>query len=410
MQVPAFMRTPGSNDELTIKATHTGIVFLGKKNEENKFESSGRYGKRYTGSKTCAVDINGGFWESKTALEEEVKASYRRFKGIKDVPAKNKKNATSAGSVVLNSRKEVETNGGNVDAISVINPDSKSLSVDPDKKIRKKAYKVKAVEVRHRLYNYINTQKGKKRLFFWTVSFPEGTPDNICHKLFNVWLTQLRKYNLLHDYLWIKERQDGKRAAPGKQPTHTLHFHIAIPHYLDVHKANAMMRGTLKTYAKRGDMPGTICNEKTGAIYFLPCISKYNGVHISKHKKTGKPINFAIKKGSKALAHYLTKYLTKKVNEDGTEEEETYEQLAWHNSRGFSCLFTGITFTIAEFQKCWLDMFLDRSRVFVMRFAVFVPWDKDGPPLPWVNHMYKLNSFTHSILDERRKKSTAAIS
>src|SRR5207245_2272494 len=119
-----------------------------------------------------------------------------------------------------------------------------------------KSYSVNKPQVRQRLFGIRNSQKGKKHMYFWTVSFPEGTPDDVCYKAFNTWLTSLRKPQLgkdgksrlppmLKEYLWITERQDGKR-APDKQPTNTLHFHIAIPHYMDVSKANGMMRGTLK--------------------------------------------------------------------------------------------------------------------------------------------------------------------
>lgn len=293
-----------------------------------------------------------------------------------------------------------------MNARSEIIPVAKNFGDENVKKVRAKSYTINRVEVRHRLYNYINTQKGKKRLFFWTVSFPEGTPDPVCHKLFNVWLTQLRRYGMLSEYLWIKERQDGKRASPDKLPTGTLHFHIAIPHYLDAYRANAMMKGTLKTYSKRGDMPGAVCDLRTGKVHYLPCIAHYNGVHIAKHKTTNRPINFAIKKGQKKLAHYLTKYLTKTVDEEtGKESDTTYEQLAWHNSRGFSALFTGVTFTISEFIRGGCSEFLNRCRVFPMRFATFIPW-LDGPPPKLLRHLYDLNTYIQTVNDERRKKQT----
>ena len=246
---------------------------------------------------------------------------------------------------------------------------------DNAKKSRKKCYTVNKKEVRQRLLGYINTQKGRKELYFWTVSFPKGTPDHICYQAFNTWLTALRQYKMLKDYLWVAERQTGDRITDGRAPTNTLHFHIAIPHYMNVQRANAMMRGTLKTFAKRGEIPYQP---------YHPQVKKYNGVDICKNRNTKRIVNFAVKKGSRALATYLTKYVTK--------NDETFEHLAWHNSRGFSCLFTAVTFTVAEFQQFKFGQFLNRVRVFDMNFAKFIPWLYGPPPL-LLDHLFKLNSY-----------------
>lgn len=359
-------KVPSGDSELKIKATHTGITFL----------TEGRYRKRYTGSKTCAVDIKGNFWVSANDLKKDIES------WVKD---KKKPRFESPRRVLVTNSEESSDK-----QISHENSETEPSSENTIKKKRKKSYSVHKVEVRHRLYSYINSQKGKKRLYFWTITFPEGTPDRVCHQIFNIWLTQLRKYNMLHDYLWIKERQDGKRAEPGKLPTNTLHFHIAIPHYLDMHKANAMMRGTLKTFSSRGEMPGAVCDVRTKKVHYLPCIANYNGVDIAKHRKTRKPINFAIKKGGYALANYLTKYVTK--------NDTQFEQLAWHNSRGFTAIFTGVTFTVAEFKKFEFHHFLDRTKIFEMRYAKFIPW-LYGPPPRFETHMYEVNTYTQIKLD-----------
>ncbi len=349
------------DSDLVIKASHTGITFLQQR----------RYKKRYTGSKQCAVDINGQLYLNAGDLDRVLE----RTKAPDKVRAKKKQGCPPALSKSCLFEKS-----------DPFDPDSAAISAvnsEPAKKPRKKSYSVNKKEVRGRLMGYINTQRGKKELYFWTISFPAKTPDAVCYQAFNTWLTSLRHYKMLKDYLWVAERQTGDRITDGRSPTNTLHFHIALPHYMNVQRANAMMRGTLKTLAKRGDIPYQP---------YQPQIKQYNGVHITKNKKTGRIVNFAVKKGSRALATYLTKYVTK--------NDEEFDHLAWHNSRGFSCLFTGVTFTVAEFKKFGFGAFLNRVRVFDMNFAKFIPWLYGPPPL-LLGHLYQLNSYIQSTANVR---------
>lgn len=415
----------GSDPDLVIKASSTGITFL----QERSFKT------RYTGSKACAVGINGEIWPRKSdyvKMQASKQPSrlfttvdnnglcyldHELYKQATAPKGKGKKKAASTGCLKLSNYCSEEQG-----ASSEKTPASENFAPNIAKKIRKKLYSINKREVRQRILGYINTQRGKKHLFFWTVSFPEGTPDNIVYQIFNIWLTQLRKRHprkgggsyppMLKEYLWIAERQEGKRITePGKLPTNTIHFHIAIPHFMDVHRANAMLRGTLKTFAKRGDMPGAVMDCKTRKFVFLNSIANYNGVDICKHRTTRKPINFAIKKGARALAGYLTKYVTKNnaglPDETGQITTPGFEHLAWHNSRGFSALFTGVTFTLTEFRKSGLAHFLNRVRVFRMNFAIFVPW-LYGPPPALEDHLYQLNSYIQTIQDDGKQKNLRA--
>jgi len=394
-------------DQPSIKATHTGITFLATHNPQTtKYDRSRDYKKRYTGSKTCAVDINGNLWLSSAALDKEIKASRDRKNGIppKEKKQGHKKTGEAAPVNVLSRLPgtflEVAAGTGQISLKKLV-PGNIALFLA--KKVRKKSYTVNKPEVRGRLMTYRNTQRGQNYLFFWTVSFPEGTPDKAGHEMFNVWLTMLRKHGMLKEYLWIKERQSGDRLEdPDKLPTNTLHFHVAIPHYMSVTRANAFMRGTLKTYAKAGKIPGAFCDRRSGKTHYLNCIVNYNGVDIAKNRAKNredrKPINFATKKGGKSLAHYLTKYVTKNDTE--------FDQLAWHNSRGFSCLFTGCTFTIAEFTRLGFGPFLNRCRVFKMEHCIFIPWLYGPPPL-LEDHLFKLNSFIQTKLNEQRQQKAA---
>lgn len=401
---PALGRVPGINRELVIKATTTGITFL----HERKFN------QRYLGSKKCAIDRTGKFHSDAAALDKSIEADKKsRETGKRKGKERAQKKQASPPAL-----KCCYSDPGGSGAISVNTAIPENFYVEiakyapkVAKKERLKAYTINKREARQRILGYTNTMKGRKELYFFTVSFPGGTADDICYQAFNTWLTKLRTpfkdktgkklRPMLRDYLWIAERQMGDRLKEKKAPTHTIHFHIAIPHFMHVQKANALMRGTLKNLAKKGVMPGAVCNGKNGDQYYLPCIAKYNGVDICKNKKTGRVVNFAVKKGSRALATYLTKYITK--NDAGVPDETghiavpAFTHLAWHNSRGFSCLFTGVTFTIQEFTDLGFRPFLNKVRQFRMNFATFVPWLYGPPPLLY-DHLFSLNSSVHAIL------------
>lgn len=381
----------GTDPDLVLKMTASGVTFLHDR----------RFRKRYTGSTTCAVDINGKLWLNAGDLAKDISKHKEKDKKKRvSKPANPLKlfTETSSGDLCTPEPGAISDENGKSENFS---PDSPQNATKVAKKIRVKSYSVDKAKVRQRILAMINTQRGKKHLFFWTVSFPQHTPDDVCYQAFNTWLTALRSRKMLREYLWVAERQMGDRLKTNKVPTHTIHFHIAIPHYLNVQRANAMMRGTLKGLAKKGLLPGVVCNPKSKESYYLPSIARYNGVDISKHRTTRKPINFAVKKGARALAHYLTKYVTKndagQTNEAGELIAPGFTHLAWHNSRGFSALFTGVTCSLSEFKKGGFGGYLNRVRAFRMEFATFVPW-LFGPPPILMDHLYKLNSEIQILL------------
>jgi hypothetical protein len=354
MECPTLGIVPHiTGDPLQIKATRTGVTFLHER----------KYKKRYTGSKQCAVDING-------VLYLDAKVLDRKLREGLDKPGKRKVKKKAVAPHCLTTEKNI-----------LVQEQMSDSSGDLPNKESKKSYTVNKKEVRQRLFGFLNSQKGKKELYFWTVTFPKGTADHICYQAFNTWLTSLRKYKLLRNYLWVAERQDGSRIDDGRAATNTLHFHIAIPHKMPVKRANAMMAGTLKTFARRGEIPFSSAQ-----------CARYNGVDIAKHRTTRRVINFAIKKGARALVGYLTKYVTKNDTE--------FENLAWHNSRGYSSLFTAVTFTLKEFINFGFRPFLNKCRVFNMEFATFIPWLYGPPPL-LEDHLYQLNSHIQTAIDER---------
>jgi len=339
-------KVPNMTHELSIKTTSNGIVYL----KTSKFKS------RYTGNKYSAVDINGNLWLKRSEYEKSIRG---------DVPKKKPLLKTTGGkknSCGFHSEQEQSSD--------ILSTDPGNLLTNEIELSTQKEYRVNGSVVRQRILAFLNSQAGKKELYFWTVTFPQGLPDESAYKVYNIWLTTLRQYKMLKNYLWIAERQQNG----------TIHFHIAIPHRMSVKKANAMMRGTLINAARRKDID---CN--------VHLLRRYNGVDIAKNRKTKRVTNFALKKGSRSLANYLTKYVTK--------NNGSFSHLAWHNSRGYSGIFLGVTFTTSEFLRMGYHHHIDREKQFSNEHFVFVPWNSNGPPRKIMDHLFELNSWVQSQLN-----------
>lgn len=341
VEKPHILSVPNMLHSLQLKVAPGGVTYL----------KEGRFKRRYTGSRTSSVDINGVLYANSGDLKKKLLAE-------------------SAGTEKRKPRRNV-ARAANELSLEIDSEDTTIISNSVDKSRPAREYRVNKVEVRNRLLAMINTQQGGKELYFWTVTFPQGTGDDVGYQIFNIWLTTLRMKKMLRNYLWVAERQQNG----------TVHFHIAIPHKLSVTQANRMMRTTLQTFSDRKLIPFNKWQCK-----------KYNGIDIAKNRKTGRVTNFAIKKGSRSLANYLTKYVTK--------NNEGFKHLAWHNSRGFSSLFTGVTMTVSEFDTLNLrDVMLHRA-VIDNDFFSFYPW-RDKPPAAVMQHLYQLNSFLLSKTEKR---------
>lgn len=243
-----------------------------------------------------------------------------------------------------------------------------AVPVSEDEPQPEKSYSINKPEIRQRIFAMISKQK-KKELYFWTVTFPLKTDDKVIYKLFNTWLTTLRQKKWLKNYLWVAERQENG----------TLHFHLCIPHKLSVVAANRAMARILAGASERGEIN-----------YSKHQCRRYNGVDIAKNRKERKVTNFANgKRGRRALVTYITKYITK--------NNGSFTHLAWHNSRGFSELFTGITFTAAEFvEKFCLGKFVRRHSAIRNKYFSFWPW-KDGPPPPLEGELILINQHIEQL-------------
>lgn len=329
MKIPfRLLSVPSFQHELTIKASAAGIIVL----------KEGRFKKRYTGSRHSAIDINGKLYlkaaDLKKINQDQEKKQRARVK------------ASTQSDVALI---------------------ADQIQRPP------KSYKVHKTEVRNRIMGMINTMRGKKELYFWTVTFPAGTPDTVAYRLFQTWLTTCRQKKVLKEYLWIAERQTGERLEDKSKATNTIHFHLAIPHFMNAKTTNKFMQITLATAAKKKEINFSVYQCK-----------RYNGVHLAKDKKTNRVVNFALKKKGKALGNYLSKYVTK--------NNTPLPHLAWHNSRGFSALFTGITFTTNEFLGYGFRGLVNPGVIINNEYFMFFAW-KEGPPYAVTRHLCEINSW-----------------
>lgn len=239
-----------------------------------------------------------------------------------------------------------------------------------EKKLKTQAsYRIDKKKIKDRIKAYLLSMKGEKMLYFWTVTFPKGTPDSECYYLFQRWMDRLRKEKMLKEYLWITERQQNG----------TIHYHLAVNNKMDVRRANVFMRAAIMTAIDRKDITWT----RDAAM-------KYNGVDISKNRKTKRVTNFAKGKNEKQLMNYLTKYVTK--------NQDTYQHLAWHNSRGYSNLIVSVNLTSSEFIHYQLTTFLDHDRVLEDQFFEFRRW-AGGPPGFVTRYFESINQYVQSILN-----------
>lgn len=226
----------------------------------------------------------------------------------------------------------------------------------------KRLYFVDKKQVSHRIKNYVLAMPGEKLLYFWTVSFPINTSDNVAYILMNKWLTRLRFENKIGSYLWVAERQVNG----------TIHFHIVLNRRMNVARANKYMRASIMHCIN----DGSIAYDRIQAM-------RYNGVDIAKDRNTKKVVNFALNKKQRSLARYLTKYVTK--NNIG------FDRLAWHCSREYSNLCIAVRVSESEWITTNTKFFISDKPIFENEWASFYPWLRDTPP-DFLNYISSLNS------------------
>lgn len=350
-ELPPLPRVPGmSGDPLIFRISHTGATLL----------KEGSFKKRFTGGE-AVVDINGKLYTSKKdylhALkkEEEDRIQYKISMGYPEKKARLTKTDKPG--------------------------DKKSIGAkDTDVKI-KKQYSVNKTEVTNRIACMTSAmfshQKSGGFLGMLTITFPPAVNENIAMQALNTWLTALRQKGkrIIRQYLWVSERQDGKRLEDQSKATNTIHYHMLILNRVNIVAVNRAMRVVLCNLVRAGVI-----------TYPLAAMKRYNGVDLAKDRKTRVVTNFCDPKSRKALSFYITKYVTK--------NSALFDNAAWGCSRGFSALFTGLTCTYQEFIKmCWDDAVWQEPAV-SNKYFDFFPWFKDtGPPWQFVDLLSRVNSY-----------------
>lgn len=236
---------------------------------------------------------------------------------------------------------------------------------NPEKTRHKREYYVNEKLISARVFSYVSAMK-EPVLHMVTISFPtpggkQIVSDDQGFQYLNNWLTVCRETLHLRDYLFVSEYQP---------TTGTIHFHIMVPQYFNIVKANKVMVTIL-------------CNQvRKGALKWnLQAAKRYNGVDLDKDRKTKKVINFGEPKKRRNLVAYITKYCSKgKKPREGEEAKKGFPHLAWHNSRGFSSMFTGVSLTKAESVSLGIRGMLNFAKIFISEYFSWLPWSANIPP------------------------------
>jgi hypothetical protein len=233
---------------------------------------------------------------------------------------------------------------------------------------RSKKYTIAKQTVKNRMRAMVNMLRHctdrmrKPKLYFFTITFESGTPDDTCYRSLNTWLTILRQRKLILSYLWVAERQQNG----------TIHFHMAVPHYMYAKKVNRIMKNILLDLKSKGHFPD----------WQRAAIARYNGVDIAKNRDTKRPVNFAAGGKDRALANYLTKYITK--------NDTQMDHLAWHCSRDWSALILGMTFTRGELGTFVKGRMLEKETLNT-EYCEFYRWANFRPPEKLARHLAQMN-------------------
>lgn len=272
----------------------------------------------------------------------------------------HKKKSVHHEAVETHSKKSVALDKGHTDTTPV-----REGNTIIESTIQLRTRSLNKPAIRQRIAGFLNAQKGKRELYFWTITYPEKTSDTICYKSLNTFLTSVRLQYNDFNYLWVAERQGNG----------TLHYHIAISRYISVVRANSIMKQAIIYYIRKGLINWSVTQA-----------SKYGGVHISKDRVTKKVINFAERNKKKSLSSYLTKYITK--------NSTVSSHSVWHCSRVFSSLMLRIWVTENEF-NLYLKGFLTNNfpTISTDQFLFYV-WS-EGPPK---TVSYILGEINHSII------------
>lgn len=174
----------------------------------------------------------------------------------------------------------------------------KNVGTSGTREKKTEGYTLNKQKVRDKCMAFFELEASKKFCAFYSVSFPAGAKEETIYKVWNSWLTNLRKTYGLKDYLWVAEYQKNG----------TLHYHMLCNVFMPIKRVNRAMA--------IGLYHNELLNDTT--------IDKYNGVDVK--RVTGSRCG---------LQSYLTKYISK-------SETHVYKRAPWRCSQSVSALFTSI--------------------------------------------------------------------
>ena len=209
-------------------------------------------------------------------------------------------------------------------------------------KLERSGKYIRTCEVRRTVMAWVAAIGGIKKVRFTTISFPNGTPDDVAKKCLNIFFTRWRKAVPDLSYLWTAERQTNG----------TIHFHIVQDRYMNIQLLNGFMRASLLKYA---DQIPNYSREKC---------NRYNGVDVGEKQYTDLGI-------VKYLAKYLTKATASGINQP------------WHRSQSMGELCTKVRFSmdrikgIMNYAQLATNQPDQKLRVFENDFCLYI----SAPPI-----------------------------
>lgn len=189
-----------------------------------------------------------------------------------------------------------------------------------DNKRSPKVYSFNKKMLFRRAMAFCHLRDSDRFLAFMTMSFPKGTSEESCYRIWNILLTRMRREKYLQGYIWVCERQ--KNGTP--------HFHMLTNTFFPVRVVNRMAAAAIQTSVDRGE-----------CTWGQSSYSRYNGVDI-RRVRSGRG-GISQKRDLRArefVVSYLAKYISK--------SEQTGTRRVWFCSREVSALFVSAVISDEE--------------------------------------------------------------
>lgn len=225
---------------------------------------------------------------------------------------------------------------------------------------------------------------------FLTLTFINHVSDKDAVKCLNKFLTTLRKTHKDLNFLWVAEKQDGKRNE-FTRATNNIHFHLIIDKFISVSYFNALW--VINQYNMGIINPTADQNIKndTGGLSSIKQAFKSHAYGLIQTYLN--PLDIKPVKTIKTAAAYVTKYITK--------NEGKFACSIWHCSRGVSQLATGTTTTLKAFKDATtkVNSYVKKDGSLVMP-NVYEVEDKNGKIVAKTVFHYNMQYFHKNYLSE----------